>query len=159
MSSKGLAIDNTPRNPDSRRALRQLCLKVLDPLVDTFGPIELTYGFSSVGLASRIKSRIAPSLDQHVAHETRRTGTSICARLGAAVDFKVPSRSSAEVAKWIVEQTPFDRLYYYGSRRPLHVSVGPEESRAIVVMEERRGGGRIPRVVTRDTFLRRMADR
>src|SRR5258708_381194 len=71
LSSKGFAIDNTPDNPGSRRALRQLCLKVLDPLVDQFGPVVLTYGFSSVGLASKIKSGIAPSLDQHAAHETR----------------------------------------------------------------------------------------
>ena len=33
-----------------------------------------------------------------------------------------------EVAKWIAGNCPFDRMYFYGSDKPLHVSVGPERS-------------------------------
>jgi len=39
-----------------------------------------------------------------------------------------------EVAQWIVKNTPFDRLYFYGDHRPLHVSYGPENKREIVLM-------------------------
>jgi hypothetical protein len=151
----GQPIDNTPRRPASWTALRHLCRRLLDPLVDEFGPPELTYCFSSVRLSSRIHSNISPSLDQHAAHEVRRTGSYVCERLGAAVDFKIDGRSSTRVATWIVENVPFDRLYYYGPRRPLHVSIGPAHSRAIVVMRPMPSGKRLPQRVRRDAFLAR----
>jgi hypothetical protein len=153
LSAKGVTIENVPNSPHTIAALRQLCLEILDPVVDSFGPIELTYGFCSIALSTKICSDVAPSLDQHASHETRRTGKHVCQRLGAAVDFKVPNRSSAEVGSWIVQQTRFDRLYYYGPRRPLHVSCGPQDSRAIVIMKRGQDGRRIPRVVRRDAFI------
>jgi hypothetical protein len=142
---RGEAIDNLPSQRDSLRALRELCLEILDPVIETFGRIELTYGFSSLRLARRVPGGIAPALDQHAAHETGRTGRPVCRRLGAAVDFRIPGISSLLVARWIVDRLPFDRLYYYGARRPLHVSVGPDQSRAVVVMATTPDGRRFPK--------------
>jgi hypothetical protein len=41
-----------------------------------------------------------------------------------------------DVARFIVERLPFDRLYIYGSDRPLHVSVGPQQAGAIFEMRK-----------------------
>ena len=57
-----------------------------------------------------------------------------------------------EVAQWIVTNTPFDRLYFYGDDLPLHVSYGPEQSRQIVTMTLGKSGRRIPRVVSVEKF-------
>lgn len=129
-------IPNLPKAPESYEALWQLATKVVDPVMDYYGGIVLTYGFCSTELSRVIKKNIAPKLDQHSAHEKNRLGKPVCERLGAAVDFLVPNESMSEVAIWIAENTPFDRLYYYGDKHPIHVSYGPECKSEIVVMRE-----------------------
>lgn len=121
-----LGLQNLPRNPASYWALEDLALAVLDPLIDYYGAIDLTYGFCSPELSRAIKKHIAPKLDQHCAYETNRAGNSICARGGAAVDFIVHDEDMREVAEWIFDHLEFDRLYFYGFNRPIHVSYGPE---------------------------------
>lgn len=140
-----LGLPNLPRARDTYRSLKALAEQVLDPVVDWFGGIELTYGFCSTELARRIDGRIAPKLDQHAGHELNRSGQPICSRLGAAVDFLVRDEDMLEVARWIVANTPFDRLYYYGTDRPLHVSYGPEHSRQVFSLLENHNGQRIPK--------------
>jgi hypothetical protein len=58
-----------------------------------------------------------------------------------------------EVAQRIVQHSPFDRLYFYGDRRPLHVSAGPENKGEVVVMTASKTGRLVPRVVTVKAFL------
>jgi len=139
------AIPNLPKIPESYTALFDLATSILDPVIEYFGRIELTYGFCSSQLARRIHGRIAPELDQHAAHEMKRTGASVCPRLGAAVDFLVADENMKEVANWIIANLPFDRLYYYGVDRPLHVSYGPEHKRDAVEMSLTANGRRVPR--------------
>jgi hypothetical protein len=119
-------IPNIPAQPETYNALARLATLVLDPVIDYFGPITLTYGFCSRELAKHIPGRITPELDQHASHELNTRGKPICKRLGAAVDFVVSDESMLEVAQWIINNTAFDRLYFYGDSRPLHVSCGPE---------------------------------
>lgn len=138
-------IPNIPRNPDSYSALLDLTTNILDPVIDYFGMIQLTYGFCSAELEKAIRGRISPKLDQHAAHEKRRNGHYICKRLGAAVDFFVEYEDMEEVAEWIAQYTPFDRLYFYGKKKPLHVSYGPEQSRIFVQMHISQNGHLIPR--------------
>ena len=155
-------LANLPEQPASWQALAVLASTILDPVVDQFGPIELSFGFCSAALARLIRHnpqpRIAPALDQHASHELNSKGQPICSRLGAAVDFYSHKVSSAELARFIVEALPFDRLYYYGAERPLHVSVGPEclgqpeYSGQIVWMREYMGR-RIPRRLTPANFI------
>ncbi|WP_448203533.1 DNA phosphorothioation-associated putative methyltransferase [Azospirillum sp. sgz302134] len=140
-----LGLPNLPRARDTYRSLKALAEQVLDPVVDWFGTIELTYGFCSAELARRINGRIAPKLDQHAGHELNRSGQPICSRLGMAVDFLVRDEDMLEVARWIVVNTPFDRLYYYGPDRPLHVSHGPNNSRQAFSMLENEQGRRLPK--------------
>lgn len=143
-----LRIDNRPQASDSYNALYDLSANVLDPVIEYFGMIKLTYGFCSPVLSPHIKARIAPQVDQHAAHERNRHGSLICNRLGCAVDFIVEDEDMREVANWIVANTPFDRLYFYGSEKPIHVSFGPDQSKSVIRMTLAAGGKRIPRRVS-----------
>ena len=146
-------IPNIAEQAETYNALAQLAMFVLDPVSDYFGEISLTYGFCSRELAKHIPGRVAPELDQHASHELNSRGKPICKRLGAAVDFIVTDESMLEVAQWIVQHTPFDRVYFYGAHRPLHVSCGPEQKREIVMMTPEKSGRSVPRVVKADAFL------
>jgi hypothetical protein len=80
-------LANLPKEADSYTALYELATHVLDPIIEYFGSIKLTYGFCSPELSRVISQGIAPNLDQHAAHEKNRKGNYVCQRLGAAVDF------------------------------------------------------------------------
>jgi hypothetical protein len=62
-------------------------------------------------------------------------------------------RDAIALAQWIVANTPFDRLYFYGDDRPIHVSHGPNRDRQIVLMVEGKSGRLVPRVVSLDQFV------
>ena len=136
--------ENLPVSPDSYNALFDLTKEVLDPVVDYFGAIKLTYGFASDTLTKRIPSRIAPKIDQHASCEKTHNGAFRCDRLGAAVDFLVEDEDMLEVARWIHKHCAYDRMYFYGPIRPLHVSVGPDNSRQAYAMVDT-GGRLMPR--------------
>jgi DNA phosphorothioation-associated putative methyltransferase len=137
-------VENTPHLAESFNALYDLATRVLDPIVEYFGAIKLTYGFAGPPLTRQISGGIAPTLDQHAASEANARGRRICSRGGAAVDFLVEYEDMREVADWIADHLPYDRLYYYGPNRPIHVSFGPEHSRSYIDIEEREGR-RLPR--------------
>ncbi|WP_335900946.1 hypothetical protein [Shewanella algae] len=143
--------DNEPIQSESWQAYSQLALSILDPVVDEFGLIDLTFGFCGNDLRKLILAkpnpRIAPRLDQHAAHELNLNNQLICSRLGAAVDFIVPHKSAYDVANWINSRLIFDRLYIYGDNLPIHVSVGPEMMRQLILMQTI-NGRRIPRKLT-----------
>ncbi|MBB1317143.1 hypothetical protein H5123_05760 [Shewanella sp. SR43-4] len=148
-------IENLPLQPDTWRALSLLATQILDPIVDQFGPIALTYGFCSPELVRKIaKNRnphIAPKLDQHCSHELNQNQKIICDRLGAACDFTLVSNKDDKpidmqlVAQWMCENLKFDRLYYYGKHRPIHISIGPQMNQFIQTMKTNADTGhRVP---------------
>jgi hypothetical protein len=147
----GLA--NLPRQAETWNALQDLTEKILDPVIDWFGMIRLTYGFCSPELARQIPGRIDPKLDQHAAGELNRLGHPVCERGGAAADFIVADEDMREVARWVVANTPFDRLYFYAPDQPIHVSYGPAHSRQVVRMVAGKTGRLVPRVTSVDAFL------
>ena len=128
-------IDNRPQRLETYAAMRELCLRVLDSVVDRFGPVELTYAFASAKLNKLVRRKSKPGttrrLDQHAGCELNRNGRPYCLRLGFAVDIWVPGVSSYLVAEWVIQNTGFDRIYFYSAERPFHVSVGPENSRVV----------------------------
>jgi len=128
-------IDNRPQRLETYAAMRELCLRVLDPVVDRFGPVELTYAFASPALDRLVRLKPYPRttrhLDQHAGCELNRYGQPYCSRLGVAVDIRVPGVSSLVGAQWVIENTGYDRLYFYGAARSFHVSVGPENFRVV----------------------------
>ena len=153
-TQKKTSIENLPKELETYDALERLVENVLDPVIDYFGMIVLTYGFCSPELARKIPGRIDPSRDQHASYEKKKSGNPICERGGAACDFIIEDESMLEVAQWIVQNTEFDRLYFYGDDKPIHVSYGPENTRAIVLMRESGDGRRlIPSVIDKEKFL------
>ncbi|MDM0025739.1 DNA phosphorothioation-associated putative methyltransferase [Variovorax saccharolyticus] len=138
-------LNNRPLNPASYNALCDLARQILDPVIDYFGGIRLTYGFCSGELGKHISKRVAPKLDQHAACEVGPRKSAICSRMGAACDFVVEDEDMREVAEWIMENLPFDRLYFYGNDRPIHVSIGPQHSRAAYEMIAGPSGVVVPR--------------
>lgn len=113
---------------------------------------KLTHGFCSAELSRAIPARIAPKLDQHAACELNRRRLPICPRMGAAVDFIVEFESMLEVAQWVVKNCNSDRLCYYGDDRPIHVSVGPQCQRAVVMMKLRKDGREGPQNISVEKF-------
>ena len=153
-TQKNSEIENLPKNPGSYVALLELAQRLFDPIIDYFGPIELTFGFCSPELAKLIPARIAPKLDQHAAHELNRNGKLICPRLGAAGDFIVEDEDMFEVAKWISDNLDFDRMYIYGAKNPIHISFGPEMKNQITLMKKNKDGTRlIPRKIEKNKIL------
>jgi DNA phosphorothioation-associated putative methyltransferase len=146
-------LPNIPEQVETYNAFTHLATRILDPVIDYFGAIVLTYGFCSRELAKHVPGRIAPKLDQHASHDLNTHRKQICKRLGAAVDFMVTDESMLEVAQWIVQHTPFDRLYFYGDGRPLHVSSGPENKREIVLMMPKEDSRIVPKVMKSEVFL------
>jgi DNA phosphorothioation-associated putative methyltransferase len=143
-TQRRLAIRNVPLNPHTYNALFDLAVCILDPLIDYFGAIKLTYGFCSSELGRHIHRRVAPALDQHASLEVNRQSRPICNRGGAACDFLVEDEDMREVADWVIANTPFDRLYFYGSDRPVHVSYSQACSRMAYRMSESKTGRLVP---------------
>jgi DNA phosphorothioation-associated putative methyltransferase len=140
-----LTINNLPESAASYAALLDLATNILDPTIEYYGSVRLTYGFCSNRLRSHIKKRVAPQLDQHAAHELNSKGQLVCSRLGAAVDFIVEYEDMSEVVKWISGNLVFDRIYYYGHDRPIHVSFSDTPARQITEMFDAGNGRLIPR--------------
>lgn len=137
-------INPYPASEASILALQELNYWIIDPIIDFFGreKFKLTYGFCSHDLRiflekkdpiTGIKNgRVAPTLDQHIAHEVKKNGDYYCQRLGASCDFLIVDLSSNQLVNWILEQRlPFDSLYFYGQDRPIHISYGPQHKHAI----------------------------
>ncbi len=143
-------FSNLPKEANSYTAIFELATNILDPVIDYFGMIKLTYGFCSAEIAKEISGRISPNLDQHAAHEKKRNGKFICERLGAACDFLIEDEDMEEVVAWVCKNTSFDRIYFYDSGRPIHVSWSPESSRQMTRMKSSSNGKRIPRTVIVD---------
>ena len=139
-----LGIANLPLKPETYNALFDLATQVLDPVIEYFGSIRLTHGFSSAELTRNIHRGIAPKLDQHAACERGHRGALVCERGGAACDFIIENEDMREVAEWIVANLPFDQLYFYGSDRPVHVSYAPEPARLPYRMLTSTGGRLMP---------------
>lgn len=140
---------NTPSS-SSELALAELTNNILLPLSEKFGAITITYGFTSPELNRFIQRNssagTAPALDQHACCEQNSKGSSICKRAGAACDFWVQGFefNMHEVALYICQHLPFDKLYFYGRHRPIHVSVASQPLRHLQVMQQSQSGRRIP---------------
>ena len=150
---------NSPKDPRTISAIKELATTILDPVVNQFGEIKLTYGFCSNDLLKQIKKRpkpgIAPQLDQHAGYELNSRNTPICKRAGFACDFYAISTDSLILAKWIISNLSFDRLYFYSKNRPIHISIGPEYNCAITMLEQSPSERRIPKNIKKEQFLQK----
>jgi len=144
--------DNIPLQPQSWLDLAAVANSLLDPITEHFGRPVLTYGFAGAELQKLIKQKsrpqIAPKLDQHAASELNRNGKPICPRGGAAVDFYVTDLNSWQLALWVAQRLPFDRMYLYGAKRPIHLSFHQEPKRQITLLRELESGQLIPQQIS-----------
>lgn len=141
-------MSNLPLRDETFEAIEALARTLLDPLRERFGAVEITYGFAGPALTKHIPKRISPPHDQHGGFERTARGSRVCERGGQSCDLRVPGVESLEVARWIRDTLPFDRMYLYAPDRPLHLSHASKGSRSIIAM--RPGGrGTVPMDVTR----------
>lgn len=144
-TQRRLNLENTPTRWQTYNAIHDLAVNILDPIIDYFGGIRLTYGFCSHQLGKYITSRVAHHLDQHASFERNTNNKQICSRGGAACDFIVDDEDMGDVADWIIKFLPYDRLYFYGSDKPLHVSYSEKGERKAYRMVQTEGGRLMPR--------------
>ncbi len=141
--------ENHPLNKGSERLLTELSTQILNPIEKHFGELQITYGFTSHKLLNYIKKNspgdMSPDRDQHAALELNSRGNKICnKRDGAACDIYVTGYENQMhiIAEYVINKLPFDRLYFYGSDRPIHISFGPEHSRYLHVKHRDEQGKR-----------------
>lgn len=141
-------IDNQPTSPQSRASLELLLNELLIPIERKFGRIKVTYGFTSAALKQYIVKNspegTCPELDQHSSFEVNSKGRQVCSRGGAACDISASNIDSADIVRFIVNKLNYDRIYFYGNQRPLHISVNSSPNLHLQVMKESTGGKRYP---------------
>lgn len=159
-AANGEVIQNRPTQQATWNAIEGMQRDLLTPLEERFGLVTLTYGFAGPELVKAIKARaakggwlpnISPAGDQHAGHELNTHGKPICKRGGIAVDLRVPGLSSEEVAAYVIENLPFDRIYLYSPEQAFHLSwVDPEfRTGQVIRMIPTKNGGLVPKVVVR----------
>jgi hypothetical protein len=145
-----ISLDNLPKEDESIDSLIKVIEEVLIPVSNKFGAITVTYGFVSAELNKFIQKNSSsgtyPSIDQHSASEFNKANNQICKRHGIACDFIVQGyeKEMNKVMPFIVNDLDFDKIYYYGKDRPLHVSVGNESEHHLQIMNVSDKGRRIP---------------
>jgi hypothetical protein len=145
-----ICIDNSPKEVESIKSIFMLVETVLIPVSNKFGEIKITYGFVSPELNRYIQrnssSGTYPSTDQHAASELNQANNQICNRQGLACDFIVNGyeKQVGQIMLFIVNNLDFDKIYYYGNDKPLHVSVGHKSEKHLQVMNVSENGRRIP---------------
>ena len=145
-----IKISNTPTSEQSKTQLDNLVNNILEPINKALGAINVTYGFTSPELVRYIQrnspSGTAISLDQHASHEMNLIENRINKRDGAACDFFVKGYEMKmnHVVHFIVNNLDFDKIYYYGKNRPIHVSIGEINEKHLQVMCVSINGRRYP---------------
>jgi hypothetical protein len=152
-TQKRVQVDNSPKELKTYEAISYLATKIMDPIFEQFGQPQITYGLCSHNLQKHIKKSVAPALDQHAGSERNSKGSLICPREGFAVDFKIANITTDHVARYIVEHLEFDRLYFYGIDRPLHISANSEAPKRAIVVFNTSKKGRTPKNLTDQQFL------
>jgi hypothetical protein len=145
-----ISIDNYPKEVESISSTLDIIETVLLPVSKNFGDVRITYGFVSPELNRFIQKNSSPgtypSIDQHAASELNNANSHICKRHGLACDFIINGyeKKMDQVMLFIVNNLNFDKIYYYGNDKPLHVSVGNESERHLQIMNISDKGRRIP---------------
>jgi hypothetical protein len=88
-------------------SIKGLCAAILDPVVERFGAISITFGYVSPELQRAIPGRMRPSV-----HNICPAGKAV---LGAAADFQAHNTeySHKDILLWIAGSCTYDRLILY----------------------------------------------
>jgi len=143
-------IDNRPTGSNTKVLICDLLEQLLIPVEREFGDITISYGFTSAALNRYIQKNspagTCPAIDQHSGFETNKNNNAICQRGGLACDFKVAGfeNKMEVIAKFIVDNLCFDKLYYYGADKPIHLSISAAPQQHLQIMNISKNGRRIP---------------
>lgn len=111
--SEKAAEEGIPNCPDldgkEVQGMRRLCECILDPVVEKFGPLSITYGYVSPELKRRTYGGMSFPLHDGI------PGKGQGATLAAAADILVHSKADnpREVLNWIRDNCVYDRLILY----------------------------------------------
>ncbi|MFL7049433.1 hypothetical protein BCS62_22330 [Vibrio cyclitrophicus] len=136
-------------NKLSATELQGLVVQILQPIERSLGEVTVTYGYTSHPLLRWILKNspgdMATDIDQHASMELNSQDSRICKRNGAACDIYVEGYEQRmdEVARFICTHLEFDRLYFYGKDKPLHISVGADNSKYALIRQRRSDGLRV----------------
>jgi hypothetical protein len=111
-------IPNVPLGFDGPEVagIRGLCAHILDPVVEQFGPVSITFGYCSAALWRRMYGANANLSDLHT-FKPKQGG------IGGAVDIVIHHHEDARpVMRWIKENCIYDRLIAYPGSRILCVA-------------------------------------
>ncbi|WP_137165424.1 hypothetical protein [Salinimonas lutimaris] len=141
--------DNLPLIKTSQQALEKLLYTILIPVQRVIGQPKITYGFTTFELKKYIQKNApkgtAPELDQHSAFEVNSKNNQICSRGGAACDFYVDEIPSSKIVCFIAQTLEYDRIYFYGDDKPIHVSIHLTDSlRHLQIMKMSQTNRRYP---------------
>ena len=93
-----LCIDNTP-TPEHLNNLVLVCVHILEPVRNVFGPVRVNSGYRSLALNMSVNP-LTSTIDKLSKHCT-----------GQAVDFEVDGISNYELAVWCSKNLPdFDKI-------------------------------------------------
>tara|TARA_B100000787_G_scaffold163705_1_gene145631 strand:- start:155 stop:700 length:546 start_codon:yes stop_codon:yes gene_type:complete len=145
-------VNNIPDQSETFLSIKKLSENLLDKIQDKFGKITLTYGFCGNQLQKKIKKGIYPKLDQHSGSELDKNGKLICNRKGFAVDFYIEDECSLKISRWITEYCLFDRIYFYGKKKPIHISLNDAPIQKITLMEFK-NIKKVPKNISKVAFL------
>jgi len=143
-------IDNWPTDSNTKEQICRLLEQLLIPVQREFGEIKISYGFTSAKLNRYIQKNspegTCPAIDQHSGYETNKNNNAICQRGGIACDFKVAGFEDRMdiVARFIVDNLCFDKLYFYGTDKPIHLSINSAPKQHLQIMNISKNGRRIP---------------
>ena len=119
------AIPNVPSDPDLAIAAgTQLCTQLLDPIVETFGPIHVRSSFRSVevnGYGAEHGENCASNESNHAGHIWDRRDAN--GRMGATSCIIVPwfearfeqGRDWRDLAWWVHDHLPYAAMEFYPS--------------------------------------------
>jgi hypothetical protein len=119
------AVPNIPDDPDlAIEAGRKLATQLLDPLVETFGPIDIRSGYRSIALndfgSTKVKpQKMAATPKNFAAHIWDRRDAK--GRLGACVTVGIPwfaaqyndGRDWRDLAWWLFDHLDFHEVYFF----------------------------------------------
>ena len=152
-TQKRVKVDNTPKEAETFRSIKNLATEVLDPVVEEFGPLTITYGLCSHNLQKHIRKNVSPKLDQHAGSELNSKGNLICPREGFAVDFFIPKKNSRDIVKFILKSCEYDRIYFYGDERPIHLSFNKNKNKFQIIEFIQLEKTKVPKIISSSRFL------
>lgn len=119
------AVPNLPGDPDLAIAAgRKLAVTLLDPLVETFGPIDIRSGFRSASLnhfgATEVRpQKCSANIRNYAGHIWDRRDAE--GRMGACVSVAIPwfsaqfnaGRDWRDLAWWLYDHLDFHEVYFF----------------------------------------------